>query len=87
MIKRRKARRSLAAMTQTAAPVAEPAIRAGVEPAPLRDIKTSPPQGAHPTPFGLTVQEIVIIIMVFVFAVGTFSVVLLMLRGFPALPF
>jgi hypothetical protein len=87
MIKRRQGRRSLAAMTQTAAPVAEPAIRAGVDPTPPADIKTSPWQGAQPTPFGLTLQEIVIIIVVFVFAVGTFSVVLLMLRGLPRLPF
>jgi hypothetical protein len=85
MIKRRQARRSLAGMTQTASPV--PAIRAGVDPAPPADIKTSPSQEARPAPVGLTLQEIVIIIMVFVAAVGTFSVVLLMLRGLPRLPF
>jgi hypothetical protein len=87
MIKRRQARSSLARMTQTASPVPEPAIRASVDPAPPADIKTAPLQDARPAPSGLTLQEIVIIIMVFVFAVGTFSVVLLMLRGFPRLPF
>jgi hypothetical protein len=87
MIKRRQARRSQAGMTQTASPVPEPAIRASVDPAPPADTKTAPSQDARPAPSGLTLQEIVIIIMVFVFAVGTFSVVLLMLRGFPRLPF
>jgi hypothetical protein len=87
MIKRRQARRSLGAMIQTASPVPEPATRASVDPAPPANVETSPSQGAHRAPFGLTLQEIVIIIMVFVFAVGTFSVVLLMLRGFPRLPF
>lgn len=87
MIKRRQGRRSLAAMTQTASPVREPAIGASVDPTPPADIKTSPSQGAHPTPLGLTLQEIIIVIMVFVFAVGTFGVVLLMLQGFPRLPF
>jgi hypothetical protein len=86
-IKRRQARTSLAGMTQTASPVPEPAIRASVDPAPSSGIKTAPSQDARPAQSALTVQEIVVIIMVFVFAVGTFSVVLLMLRGFPRLPF
>jgi hypothetical protein len=78
MIKRRQAQRSLMGKTQTASPVPEPVIPASVDPE---------SQDARPTPTGLTAQEIVIVIMVFVFAVGTFSVVLSMLRVFPRLPF
>jgi hypothetical protein len=84
MIKRRQARRSLADMAQTASPVTEPAIRASVDPTPVADVKTSPSQGARMTPLGLTQQEIIIVIMVFLFACGTFSVVLLMLWVFRA---
>jgi hypothetical protein len=87
MIKRRQARRSLAGTTQTASPVPEPTIRTSVDPAPPAGVKTVASQEARPAPSALTLQEIVIIIMVFVFAVGTFSVVLLMLRVFPRLPF
>lgn len=83
-IKRRQARRSLAAMAQTASPVSEPAMRARVNPVPPVDI-TSPSQAAHPTPLGLTPQEIIIVLVVFLFAVGTFSLVLLMFRVFPRL--
>jgi hypothetical protein len=87
MINRRQARSSLAGMTQTASPVPEPAIRASVDPAPPAGVKTASSQDTRPAPSALTLQEIVIIIMVFVFAVGTFSVVLLMLQVFPRLPF
>jgi hypothetical protein len=86
-IKWRQARTSLAGMTQTASPVPEPAIRASVDPPLPAGVKTAPSQDARPAQSALTLQEIVVIIMVFVFAVGTFSVVLLMLRGFPRLPF
>jgi hypothetical protein len=82
MIKRRQARRSLAGMTQTASLVPEPAIRASVDPAPPSDIKSSPSQAAPPTPLGLTEQESIIVIVVFLFVVGTFSFVLLMFRVF-----
>jgi hypothetical protein len=78
MIRRRRARRPLARMTQTASPVPEPAIRASVDPAPPADIKTSPAQGAGITLLGLTQQEIITVMVVFLFACGTFSVVLLM---------
>jgi hypothetical protein len=85
-IKRRQARSSPAELTQTASPAPESAIRASVEPSLRADVKTAPPQDARRAPSGgLTLQEIVIVIMVFVFAVGTFSVVLLMLRVFPRL--
>jgi hypothetical protein len=85
MIKRRQAQRALADMAQSVSPVTEPAIRASVDPAPVADVKTSPSQGARMTPLGLTQQEIIIVIMVFLFACGTFSVVLLMLWVFPRL--
>jgi hypothetical protein len=70
MIKRRQARSLPAGMTQTNSLVPEPPIRGSVDPAPS----------------ALTPQQIVIVVMVFLFAVGTFSVILLMLRGLPELP-
>jgi hypothetical protein len=82
MIKRRQARRALAAIAQTASPAFEPAIRASVNPAPPADIKASS-QSGRMTPLGLTSQEIVMVIMVFLFVAGTFSVILLMLWVFP----
>jgi hypothetical protein len=85
MIKRRQARRSLAAMAQSASPATEQALRASIDPASPADIKTSPSEGSRMTPLGLTQQEIIIVIMVFVFVAGTVSVVLLMLWFFPRL--
>ena len=70
MIKRRQARSLPAGMTQTNSIVPEPPIRGSVDPAPS----------------ALTPQQIVIVVMVFLFAVGTFSVIVLMLRGLPELP-
>ena len=74
MIKRRQARGSRAGMTQ-------PPNRASVEPASPPGVKAAPSKDASPK--ALTVQQIVIVVMVFVFAVATFSVILLMLRGLP----
>ena len=37
----------------------------------------------HPSESALIPQQIVIVVLVFVFAVGTFSVILLMFRGLP----
>jgi hypothetical protein len=65
-------------MAQTAS---EPAIRASVDPAPPPGVKAAPSKDAPPAPSALTPQQIVIVVMVFVFAVGTFSVILLMLKG------
>jgi hypothetical protein len=81
MIKRRQARSSPAGMTQTASPVPEPVIRASVDPALPPGVKAAPSKDAPPAPSALTPQQIVIVVMVFAFAVGTFSVILLMLKG------
>lgn len=78
VIKRRQVR-----MTQTAFPVPEPPIRASVDPAPPPGVKAAPSKDAHPAASALTPQQIVIVVMVFMFAVGSFSVILLMLRGMP----
>jgi hypothetical protein len=83
MIKRRQARSSPAGKTQTASPVPESPIRAGIDPAPPPGVKAAPSKDAPPAASALTPQQIVIVVMVFLFAVGTFSVILLMLRGLP----
>jgi|SRR6266508_1991243 len=81
MIKRRQARSERDRMTQTASPVPEPPIGASVDPAPPPGVKAASSKDAPPAPSALTPQQIVIVVMVFVFAVGTFSVILLMLKG------
>jgi hypothetical protein len=81
MIQRRQARSSHDRMTQTASPVPESPIGASVAPAPPPGVKAAPSKDAPPAPSALTPQQIVIVVMVFVFAVGTFSVILLMLKG------
>ena len=78
MIKRRRAR-----MTQTASPVPEPPIRASVDPFSPPGVKAAPSKDGRSAPSALTPQQIIIVVMVFVFAVATFSVILLMLRGLP----
>jgi hypothetical protein len=78
--------RSPAGRTQIASPVPE-LIRASVEPAPAPGVRAAPSKDAHPAASALTPQQIVIVVMVFVFAVGTFSVIFLMLKGLPQLPF
>ena len=75
MIKRRQARSSHAGMTQLP-------NRASVDPAPPPGVKAAPSKDAPPE--ALTVQQIVFVVMVFVFAVGTFSVILFMLQGLPS---
>lgn len=85
MINRQQARKSSAGMTQTASPVPEPAIRASGDYARFPGVKAAPSKDAHPAPPALTPQQIVIVIMVFLLAVGTFSVILFMLRGLPQL--
>ncbi len=71
-------------MTQTASPVPEPPIGASVDPAPPAGVKAESSKDSPPAESALTAQQIVI---VFVFAVGTFSVIFLMLKGLPQLPF
>lgn len=77
VIKRRQAR-----MTQTASRVTEP-LRASVDPAAPSGVTAAPSKDAGPTPSALTPQQIVIVVMVFLFVVATFSVILLMWRGLP----
>ena len=79
VIKRRQARSSSA---QTSA-VLKPSIRANIDPVSPPGVKAAPSQDAGPVPSALTPQQIVIVVMVFVFAVATFSVILLMVRGLP----
>jgi len=86
MIKRRQARSSPAGMTQTASPVPEPPIGASVDPAPPPGINAAPSKDARPAASALTPQQIVIVVMVFLLAVGTFSVILLMLQGLSIAP-
>ena len=76
------ARSAPAARTQVASPVFETTIRASMDPAPLSGVKAPPSKDAPPSS-SLTPQQIVIVVMVFLFAVGTFSIILLMLRGLP----
>jgi hypothetical protein len=73
---------SPAARTQVASPVFETTIRASIDPAPASGVKAPPSKDAPPSS-SLTPQQLVIVVMVFLFAVGTFSVILLMLRGWP----
>jgi hypothetical protein len=75
MIKRRRARISPAETKS--------AIRASIEPAPPPGVKAAGSKDAPPAPAVLTPQQIVMVVMVFVFAVGTFSVILLMFQGLP----
>jgi hypothetical protein len=70
------------ARTQVASPVFETTIRASIDPAPAPGVKAPPPKDAPPSS-SLTPQQIVIVVMVFLFAVGTFSVILFMFRGLP----
>ena len=77
MIKRRQAR-----MTQAASPVPELPIRASVDPFSPPGVKDAPSKGGR-SALSATPQQIVIVVMVFVFAVATFSVIMLMMRGLP----
>ena len=86
VIKRRQARSSPAAMTQTAPAASEPALRASVDPAPPPGVRAAPSKDDPLASSALTPQQIVIVVMVFLFAVGTFSVILLMWQGLPELP-
>jgi hypothetical protein len=70
------------ARTQVASPVFETTIRASIDPAPAPGVKAPPSKDAPPSS-SLTPQQIVIVVMVFLFAVGTFSVILFMFRGLP----
>jgi hypothetical protein len=74
---------SPAGRTQTASPVPEPAVRASLDPGPAPGVKAAPSKDAHPASPALTPQQIVIVVMVFLFAVGTFSIILLMFKGLP----
>ncbi len=87
MIKRRQARSARDRMTQTASPVPEPPIGASLDPVPPAGVKAESSKDSPPAESALTAQRIVIVVMVFVFAVGTFSVIFLMLKGLPQLPF
>jgi hypothetical protein len=88
MIKRRRQAWSARdRMTQTASPVPEPPIGASLDPAPPAGVKAESSKDSPPAESALTAQRIVIVVMVFVFAVGTFSVIFLMLKGLPQLPF
>ena len=79
VIKRQQARNS----GEQTSPVPEPAIRASVDPAPPPGVKAAPLKDAGLAPSALTPKQIVIVVMVFVFAAATFSVILLMVRGLP----
>jgi hypothetical protein len=46
-------------------------------------VKTAPSKDDRPSASALTPQQIVIVVMVFLFVVGTFSFILLMFRGLP----
>jgi hypothetical protein len=79
------AQRSPVGMTRTTSPAPEPAVRASFEPAPPPGVGAAPSKDAAPASSALTPQQIVIVVMVFLFAVGTFSFILLMLQGLPEL--
>ena len=79
VIKRRQVRNT---REQTSS-VPKPAIRASVDPAPPPGVKAAPLKDAGPAPSALTPKQIVIVVMVFVSAVATISVILLMARALP----
>ena len=72
---------SPAAMAQTTSPPPQFPTHVGIDLTP--GVKTAPSKDDRPSESALTPQQIVIVVMVFLFAVGTFSVILLMFRGLP----
>jgi hypothetical protein len=86
MKRRRQARNSPAARIQAAAPLSEPPLRGSINPAASFGDKVEPSKDVAPAASALTPQQIVIVILAFVFAVATFTVILLMLQGLPDLP-
>ena len=79
VIKRQQAPRS----SEQTSSVLKPSIRANSDPVSPPGVKAAPSKDAGPVQSALTPQQIVIVVMVFVFAVATFSVILLMVRGLP----
>jgi hypothetical protein len=79
----RMSQETAAAAGRSPAGMTQPPNRASVDPAPPSGVNAAPSKDAPPAASALTVQQIVIVVMVFLFAVGTFSVILLMLRGLP----
>ena len=76
---------STAPMNQSEDPSPARPIRASVQPAPAPAVGTAPPQEATRKARGLTTQQVLVVAVVFVLAVATFSVILLMMRGLPEL--
>jgi len=72
---------SPAAMAQTASPPPKFPTHVGIDL--TSGVKAAPSKDDRPSASALTPQQIVIVVMVFLFAVGTFSVILLMFRGLP----
>ena len=76
-------KRRVRSFDKQTSPVPEPSIRPSVDPFLHPSVKATPSKDAGQPPSALTPQQIVIVVMVFVFAVATFSVIMLMMRGLP----
>jgi len=81
ILKRRQAQSSSTGITQTTLSVSDAPIRASLDPPPPSDGEASPSKDSRPAASRLTPQQIVIVVMVFVLAVASVSVLLLMWEG------